>query len=158
MKADDPKITWIEEPKLGLSGRMYLPLFVQGLSTTFELKQAGGSTTNCSTILARIAASTSGRTTRAWALQFTVILGSSGFILPSLLCVERICDWLRTVIARQRRHHTGNNPRGQRHAPTDDDGSNKLSSRCRGQRFSVFDQHRRQHQIHQSQRHHHFPG
>ncbi len=36
MKADDPKITWIEEPKLGLSGKMYLPLFVQGLSTTVK--------------------------------------------------------------------------------------------------------------------------
>ena len=30
-EADDPHIKWIEEPKLGLSGRMYLPLFVQGL-------------------------------------------------------------------------------------------------------------------------------
>ena len=36
MKADDPNITWIDEPKLGLSGRMYLPLFVQGLSTTVK--------------------------------------------------------------------------------------------------------------------------
>ena len=34
MKADDPAIKWIEEPKLGLSGKMYLPLFVQGLTTT----------------------------------------------------------------------------------------------------------------------------
>ena len=34
MKADDPNIRWIEEPKLGLAGKMYLPLFVQGLTTT----------------------------------------------------------------------------------------------------------------------------
>ena len=26
MKADDKNITWVEEPKLGLAGRMYLPL------------------------------------------------------------------------------------------------------------------------------------
>jgi NADH-quinone oxidoreductase subunit I len=36
MKADDPNIRWIEEPKLGAAGRMYLPLFVQGLTTTFK--------------------------------------------------------------------------------------------------------------------------
>ena len=36
MKPDDPNIKWIEEPKLGLSGRMYLPLVVQGLTTTFK--------------------------------------------------------------------------------------------------------------------------
>ena len=34
MKANDPTITWIEEPKLGIAGKMYLPLFVQGLTTT----------------------------------------------------------------------------------------------------------------------------
>src|SRR6186713_2661021 len=34
MKSDDPDITWVEEPKLGLTGRMYLPLLVQGLTTT----------------------------------------------------------------------------------------------------------------------------
>ncbi|MEX0585047.1 MAG: NADH-quinone oxidoreductase subunit I [Pirellulales bacterium] len=34
MQPNDPRITWIEEPKLGLSGRMYLPLFVQGLKVT----------------------------------------------------------------------------------------------------------------------------
>ncbi|MDZ4817857.1 MAG: NADH-quinone oxidoreductase subunit I [Planctomycetota bacterium] len=34
MKADDPNILWMEEPKLGLAGKMYLPLFVQGLTTT----------------------------------------------------------------------------------------------------------------------------
>ncbi len=34
MKPDDPNINWIEEPKLGLAGKMYLPLFVQGLTTT----------------------------------------------------------------------------------------------------------------------------
>ena len=36
MKPNDPAIKWIEEPKLGLSGRMYLPLFVQGLTTTVK--------------------------------------------------------------------------------------------------------------------------
>jgi len=34
MKADDPAIRWIEEPKLGLAGRMYLPLLISGLTTT----------------------------------------------------------------------------------------------------------------------------
>ncbi len=34
MKTDDPNILWCEEPKLGLAGKMYLPLFVQGLRTT----------------------------------------------------------------------------------------------------------------------------
>jgi NADH-quinone oxidoreductase subunit I len=36
MKPDDPKISWIEDPPMGLSGRMYLPLFVQGLTTTVK--------------------------------------------------------------------------------------------------------------------------
>jgi len=34
MKADDKDITWVEEPKLGLAGRMYLPLLIDGLTTT----------------------------------------------------------------------------------------------------------------------------
>jgi len=34
MKADDPSIRWVEEPKLGLAGRMYLPLLFGGLRTT----------------------------------------------------------------------------------------------------------------------------
>jgi len=34
MKATDPKIKWVAEPKLGMAGKMYLPLFVQGLTTT----------------------------------------------------------------------------------------------------------------------------
>jgi len=34
MTPDDPNITWVEEPKLGLAGRMYLPLFAQGLAVT----------------------------------------------------------------------------------------------------------------------------
>lgn len=34
MREDDPNITWVEEPKLGLAGKMYLPLFLQGLTTT----------------------------------------------------------------------------------------------------------------------------
>lgn len=34
MKPDDPNIQWIDEPPLGLAGKMYLPLFVQGFATT----------------------------------------------------------------------------------------------------------------------------
>jgi NADH-quinone oxidoreductase subunit I len=34
MKPNDPAVKWIEEPQLGLAGKMYLPLFLQGLSTT----------------------------------------------------------------------------------------------------------------------------
>jgi NADH-quinone oxidoreductase subunit I len=34
MKADDPNIKWLETPKLGLAERMYVPLFLQGLTTT----------------------------------------------------------------------------------------------------------------------------
>ncbi len=34
MKPDDPQINWIDEPKLGLAGRMYLPLLIKGLTTT----------------------------------------------------------------------------------------------------------------------------
>jgi NADH-quinone oxidoreductase subunit I len=34
MKANDPAVKWIEEPQLGLAGKMYLPLFLQGLTTT----------------------------------------------------------------------------------------------------------------------------
>lgn len=36
MRADDPSVKWVQEPKLGLAGKMYLPLFVQGLATTFK--------------------------------------------------------------------------------------------------------------------------
>ena len=36
MKAEDPSILWIEDPPLGLAGRMYLPLFAQGLTTTIK--------------------------------------------------------------------------------------------------------------------------
>jgi NADH-quinone oxidoreductase subunit I len=36
MKAEDPAIRWIEDPPLGLAGRMYLPLFAQGLTTTIK--------------------------------------------------------------------------------------------------------------------------
>ncbi len=36
MKANDPDILWLEEPKLGIAGKMYLPLFAQGLSTTVK--------------------------------------------------------------------------------------------------------------------------
>jgi NADH-quinone oxidoreductase subunit I len=34
MKADDKDIQWVEEPKLGIAGRMYLPLIFGGLTTT----------------------------------------------------------------------------------------------------------------------------
>ncbi len=34
MQATDPDIRWVEPPKLGLGERMYLPLFLQGLTTT----------------------------------------------------------------------------------------------------------------------------
>ena len=36
MQADDPDIKWVEEPQLGLSGKMYAPMFLQGLTTTFK--------------------------------------------------------------------------------------------------------------------------
>jgi len=36
MKAEDPDIKWCERPKLGLAERMYLPLFVDGLTTTVK--------------------------------------------------------------------------------------------------------------------------
>ena len=36
MKANDANIRWVEEPELGLAGKSYLPLFVEGLSTTFK--------------------------------------------------------------------------------------------------------------------------
>ncbi|MBI1901332.1 MAG: NADH-quinone oxidoreductase subunit I [Planctomycetia bacterium] len=36
MKQDDPDIVWLEEPKLGLSGRLGLPLLVGGLTTTLR--------------------------------------------------------------------------------------------------------------------------
>ncbi len=34
MQETDPSITWVEEPKLGLAGRMYIPLITSGLTTT----------------------------------------------------------------------------------------------------------------------------
>jgi len=36
MKSDDPNVEWIEEPQLGLGGKMYLPMFAQGLTTTMR--------------------------------------------------------------------------------------------------------------------------
>jgi len=36
VQEDDPDIKWVEEPQLGLGGRMYMPMFVQGLATTFR--------------------------------------------------------------------------------------------------------------------------
>jgi len=34
MKPDDPKVKWVEEPKLGLAGKMYIPALIQGLAVT----------------------------------------------------------------------------------------------------------------------------
>ncbi len=34
MRDDDKDVMWVEEPQLGLTGRMYLPLIVGGLTTT----------------------------------------------------------------------------------------------------------------------------
>jgi NADH-quinone oxidoreductase subunit I len=36
MQANDKNIKWVEEPKLGLTGRMYLPLVAQGLTTVMK--------------------------------------------------------------------------------------------------------------------------
>ena len=36
MKPDDKNIAWIEEPKLGFSGKSYLPLFAEGFVTTIR--------------------------------------------------------------------------------------------------------------------------
>ena len=36
MRSDDENIKWIEEPKLGASGKTYLPLFVEGMTTTLR--------------------------------------------------------------------------------------------------------------------------
>ena len=36
MRRDDPNITWVQEPELGLAGKMYLPLLAEGLTTTFK--------------------------------------------------------------------------------------------------------------------------
>ena len=36
MRPDDPRITWVEEPPLGVAGKLYLPLFAKGLSTTLR--------------------------------------------------------------------------------------------------------------------------
>lgn len=34
MQATDPKVKWLDEPKLGITGKMYLPALVQGLAVT----------------------------------------------------------------------------------------------------------------------------
>ena len=43
MKPDDPNVKWIETPRLGLLGKLYVTLFTQGLPTTlrhlFDRKQ-----------------------------------------------------------------------------------------------------------------------
>ena len=36
MQPNDANIAWIEEPRLSLAGKMYVPLFVQGLTTTLK--------------------------------------------------------------------------------------------------------------------------
>jgi NADH-quinone oxidoreductase subunit I len=36
MKSDDKNIHWIKTPELGMTGRSYLMLFIQGLTTTFR--------------------------------------------------------------------------------------------------------------------------
>lgn len=36
MREDDPNISWVPEPQLGKAGMMYLPMFAQGLATTFR--------------------------------------------------------------------------------------------------------------------------
>jgi len=36
MDPDDKKITWVQEPRLGLLGRSYLLLFLQGMTTTLR--------------------------------------------------------------------------------------------------------------------------
>jgi NADH-quinone oxidoreductase subunit I len=34
MQATDPNVKWLEEPKLGLTGKMYIPAVIGGLATT----------------------------------------------------------------------------------------------------------------------------
>ena len=34
MQTTDPNVKWLDEPKLGLTGKMYLPALVQGLAVT----------------------------------------------------------------------------------------------------------------------------
>jgi NADH-quinone oxidoreductase subunit I len=36
MKPDDKNIKWVEQPELGAAGKLYLPLFVQGMATTLK--------------------------------------------------------------------------------------------------------------------------
>jgi NADH-quinone oxidoreductase subunit I len=36
MKPDDKNVSWVREPELGATGRSYLPLFAEGLTTTFK--------------------------------------------------------------------------------------------------------------------------
>ncbi len=36
MKSDDHDIKWLDDPKMGIAERLYLPLFFSGLSTTFR--------------------------------------------------------------------------------------------------------------------------
>lgn len=36
MKPSDPNVKWIETPRLGLLGKLYVPLFLQGLTTTLR--------------------------------------------------------------------------------------------------------------------------
>lgn len=34
MQATDPNVKWLDEPKLGLTGKMYIPAVIQGLAVT----------------------------------------------------------------------------------------------------------------------------
>ncbi len=36
MKPDDKSVSWVQEPELGATGKSYLPLFAEGLTTTFK--------------------------------------------------------------------------------------------------------------------------
>ena len=36
MRDDDRRIQWVKDPKLGFAGKAYVPLFVEGLTTTFR--------------------------------------------------------------------------------------------------------------------------
>ena len=47
MQSDDPAIRWIQEPELGLAGRMYLPAVFQGLTTTARHLMAPKKTVQC---------------------------------------------------------------------------------------------------------------
>ncbi len=47
MKRDDKQVKWISEPEMGLTGKSYLPLFVEGLTTTVKHLLGPKMTTEC---------------------------------------------------------------------------------------------------------------